>query len=272
MLQVFGVNGASFNGWTGDLTGPSKLASLVLNGNKTVTASFTGNAVDRSNLVKNGDFANGTSDWNLAINNNAKATEAVTNGVHTVTIQTPGSEAWHIQFTQTGISLKQNENYVLSFTASAQSNTAIIANIGMPASPYTSYSKEQTIDLTSASKTYTFNFTMTEASTADARMEFNSGKASGAWMIDDISLTVALKLPVAQPAPRINVSGELPGISPDSRVSIAWYDHSGRLLRSTSGDYGILKNAPLPRHCASCIMVVRTDKKQLIKKIISIGK
>jgi hypothetical protein len=274
-LAVFGVNGASFNGWGGALSGSGRLVTLVMDGNKTVTASFTGNNLSPPvNLVKNGDFSDNANNWDLGTFNNAKATGNVDDGAYKLTIETPGTETWHIQFLQGGISLKQNEDYILTFTASSQANTSIIVNVGMAADPFTSYSQERTIELTPTEKTYEVKFTMKEASTANARLEFNSGKANGAWRIDDISLSVsvALILQAAAPAPFFNVHDAFARISRNKRASISWYDHAGRLLHSFSGDYGILTREPVPQRSGSFIAVIRIDDRQFVKKIFNFRK
>jgi hypothetical protein len=274
-LKAIGANGGTFNEWGGGaLSGGNKLVTLLMDGNKTVTASFTGNnLVIPVNLIKNGDFADGTNNWNFATYNNAKATGTVVNGAYNLTIQTTGTEFWHIQLLQEGISLKQNENYVLTFTASSQSNTSIVANIGMSADPYTSYSHEDTITLTPTKKTYEVPFTMNAATTASARLEFNSGKASGAWYLDDISLAVALKLShVVSPEPFFNFQDACVKTSRGKRVSVSWYDHAGRLLNSFSGDYSILTCVQVPQHSGSLIMVVRIGDRQFVKKILNIRK
>jgi hypothetical protein len=274
-LQPVGANGGTFTGWGGALLGTgTKVATLVMNGDKAVTASFTGNNLEPSvNAVKNGDFSEGTNNWTLATYNSAQASGTVADGAYKLSIGTTGSEAWHIQLTQGGISLKQNVNYILSFTASSQANTSVVVNVGMAASPYTSYSQEQTIQLTPAKKTYEIKFTMTAATTADARLEFNSGKASGAWYLDDVSISVALELSrVIAPKPLINAFDALAGTAKGKRVSISWYDHAGRLLNSVSGGDGMLSRCPAPRHYSGLIAMIRIGDRQFVKKIVTIGK
>jgi hypothetical protein len=273
-LQAFVANDASFSGWGGALSGSLMHMTLLMDGNKTVSASFSGKNLDPAvNLVKNGDFSDGTNNWNLNLYNNAKATGNVVSGAYQLSIQTPGSEGWHIQFLQGGISLNQSQNYVLTFTASSQSNTSIVVNIGMSAEPYTSYSHEDTISLTPTKKTYEIPFTMNAASTTDARLEFNSGKASGALTLDDVSLSVPRKLSrVIAPSPFLGGYDAFARASRGQRASVSWYDHAGRLLSSTSGDCGILVRQPVPQRTGGLIMVVRIGDRQFVKKILNIRK
>ncbi len=236
-LQAFTVNGSSFLGWSGALSGTATIATLIMDSDKTVTASFTGNNITIVNLVKNGDFSEGATNWNMGTYEGARASGAVSDGAYKITIEGQGSEPWHIQFSQTGIKLKQNEKYKFSFTAYAQCNTSIIANIGMSAEPYKSYCGEKTIELTTTKKTYEFEFTMTEPTTDNARVEFNSGRAACSWQIDDISVAVALQLKISdnQAIPD-KLNSEIHHTYRYRNASISFYDCSGRLIGFSEGD------------------------------------
>ncbi len=271
-LQAYVANGSTFNGWSGALTGKDLYTSLVMNENKTVTAAFTGNTIVIANLVKNGNFSNGTSDnWNLGAYNNTKGNGTVADGAYKLAIETAGTEPWHIQFIQGGISLTKDEDYILSFTAWSQSNTSIIANIGMAAEPYTTYSQERTVELTTTKKTFEIKFTMQGASTTDARLEFNCGKATGTLQIDDISLAVAIEL---NTLPRKSIPTRLDAglLSGNERVSVSWYDHAGRLLQHASGDYTSLMKTDVLHHPGSYIAVIRIGDRQFVKRTVNVGK
>ncbi|MBN1309567.1 MAG: carbohydrate binding domain-containing protein [Chitinispirillaceae bacterium] len=270
-LEAFVVDNAAFTGWGGALSGTAPQATLIMNGNKTVTAAFTGNTISLTNLVKNGDFSDGTAHWTFGAYNSARGAGAAVDGGYAITIETAGTEAWHIQLYQGGISLKQNEKYELSFTASSQSNTSINVNIGMGAEPYTSYSQEKTVDLTPAKTRHAIAFTMKAASTADARLEFNCGKAASGLRIDDISLTVAVELGAYAPAPFFGTR-EAVGIAADRRVSLSWYDHAGRLLQHAAGEYGSLLRHNAIRRPGSYIAVIALDGRKLVKRTVIIGK
>jgi hypothetical protein len=272
-VQAFPVNGASFTSWSGALSGNSRLATLFMNGDKTVTAAFTGNAVVLTNLLKNGDFSDGANNWSFGTSNNAKGTGAAADGVYKISIEAAGTEAWHIQLLQGAISLKQNEKYVLSFSASSQSNTDIVANVGMGADPYTSYSQERTISLTPTKTTYKIEFTMKEASTSNARVDFNCGKASSGLQLDDVSLTVAIEIGTINPRPLFGQK-VAPDIAGNQKITITWFDHAGRMVKHSSGDYSTLMqqkhSTPGPRGCF--IEVMNIDGRKLVKRIIVTGK
>jgi hypothetical protein len=271
-LKAFVAEGASFTGWGGALSGNATPTTLLMNGDKAVTAAFTGNNLVFTNLLKNGDFSDGTNNWTLGAYNNAKATGSVAEGSYKVEIQTVGTENWHIQLLQENISLKQNEKYILKFSAISQSNSSVVVNVGMGASPYTSYSQEKTITLTPTKTTYSVEFTMNAASTTGARVEFDCGKATSGFLIDDVSLTVAVTIGTLAPFP---VFRETPveNFTGNQRITITCYDHAGRALRQSTGDYGsLMRQRWLLPHQGSYVAVIQAGSRKLAKKTIAIGK
>ncbi len=109
-LSIGLVGDGTFTGWGGALSGSDPAAVLTMNGNKTVTASFTGSDVEPSvNLVTNGDFADGETGWSFGAYENGKATGAIEGGLFKIATQSAGTEDWHIQLMQDGISLVKGE-------------------------------------------------------------------------------------------------------------------------------------------------------------------
>jgi hypothetical protein len=261
--------GASFIGWSGGLSGSASPATLVISGNAEVLASFYGGPV-AGNLVKNGDFTTNGDSWGLGVYDAAKATGGQSSGKYKVTAQTVGAAEWNIQLSQTGIKLEQGKNYVLSFKASAQSVTTLQVNIGMSADPYTSYSQLQTVSLATHDSVYSIPFTMSASSTNDARLEFNGGKTSGTWSIDDIVLidpsTVGVResgrFSIHQPAIPLTLIG------PNDAVTVTIYDHAGRVVRQATGRYGEVAPMVLKQKTGMYLMTVKASAKRFVKKII----
>ncbi len=272
-LEIRLVNGATFNGWSGDASGKEYAIALVMDGNKTIAAAFSGEDLKPAvNLVKNGDFSSGTGNWDLGVYDNARANGSVENGAYKISISSPGGENWNIQLTQGGIVLQKNEHYILSFKASAQSTATIIANVGMSADPWTSYSTEKEITLTTEAKTYTIPFTMNAESTSDARIEFNSGTCSSTWQIDDIKLEVEMTIEVKESRPFPDNTGVAGVIDADDEVSVTWYDHSGRLLGKKSGTYGMIGRRHYLRQAGSCIAVIRGSGHTVVRRVITLSR
>ncbi|RCX18585.1 S-layer family protein [Fontibacillus phaseoli] len=105
------------------------------------------------NLLKNGDFSNGTSEWTVW--SEAGSTLAVNAGAAVITIPSRGPQGWSTQFYQEGIPLQAGKTYELSFKASASVDRPIVLE-------YTDTSiapKQVDFTLSTTSATYTTTFT-----------------------------------------------------------------------------------------------------------------
>lgn len=184
-------SGYQLSGWSGACSG-NGTCTIAMDANKSVGATFAPQSTPpTSNMLINGDFANGANSWNLGVYGGS-ASGSVVGGEYATTIKTAGSQAWHVQFTQGGVKLEQGKTYTLSFKALAAANRTVEANIGMSASPYSSYMGAFGAALTTTSQTFTKTFKMTQATTTSARVEFNSGLAATNWVLDDVKLVEAV--------------------------------------------------------------------------------
>jgi mannose/cellobiose epimerase-like protein (N-acyl-D-glucosamine 2-epimerase family) len=169
----------------------------------TIFASFV---CAQTELVKNGSFSSGTTNWNLG-QYGGSSSGSVTGGEYRIIVATAGSENWHVQFTQSALQLVMGKTYVFSFDAykgSQNSGTqSMQINVGQSSSPYASYfgSQNQMVTLTTSKIHYTFTFAMTSTSDNNARVEFNCGKSTGSFYFDNVSLQ---EISVNQP--RLSVS------------------------------------------------------------------
>ncbi|MBN1578650.1 MAG: carbohydrate binding domain-containing protein [Chitinispirillaceae bacterium] len=270
-FKAYTVNGSTFNCWSGALSGTSQVSTLVMSGNMTVTASFSGTTISLTNLAENGDFSDGASGWTFGVYETAKAEGGVTDGKFKLSLQNAGTEEWHIQLMQEGIGLKKGVRYVFSFNASSASNTTIKATVGMGKDPYTAY-LQKIVGLSSTDEVFEYTFTMSKDPTESDRIVFDAGKATASWEIDDISLTEYVQLDSITSAAKPRLLMTIPGLTPDQRVSLSWYDHAGRLLQHTSGDYGSLMRQKYIQRPGSFIAVLNVNGRKLVKRTIAIGK
>ncbi|MFP4165303.1 MAG: cellulase family glycosylhydrolase [Chitinispirillaceae bacterium] len=178
--------GWTFLGWSGDLSGVENPAQITMDAEKSIVANFSQQGSNSANLVNNGDFENGDTDWNFMASG-AQAEGSVTDGEYVTDISSAGSEDWNVQFTQ-NVSLEQDKIYRISFKARAQSPRSIEINVGMDGDDYTSYMGATQVQLSTEMDTHMQTFTMNSPSDADARVEFNSGSESGTWYLDDVVL------------------------------------------------------------------------------------
>lgn len=181
-------SGYQLSGWTGACSGTGS-CSVVMDGNKSVGASFAQQTTTppTSNKLVNGDFSNGANSWTLGVYGGS-ASGSVANGEYVTNIKKAGTQAWHVQFTQGNVKLEQGKTYTLSFKARAAANRTVEANLGMSASPYSSYMGAFNVALTTTMQTFTKTFTMTQPTTSSARVEFNSGLSNVKWVLDDVKL------------------------------------------------------------------------------------
>lgn len=70
-------------------------------------------------MIKNGSFADGMTDWISAITAPGEATAAFENGMATYEITNVGEADWNIQLKQEGITLEEGCSYILKFKASS---------------------------------------------------------------------------------------------------------------------------------------------------------
>lgn len=160
--------------------------------------------------IRNGTFAAGSSDWQFNVWGGA-ATGSVTNGEYTAKVTTVATNAHSIQLVQPGLVLEKGKTYRVSFTGYASAARDLLVNLGMAQDPWTSYlSPVKSFSLSTAPKTYTFDFTMEAATDTNARFEFHFGLQTPQVFIDDVSLKLveapSIKAPpIASPqlTPRI---------------------------------------------------------------------
>ncbi len=103
-----------------------------------------------------------------------------------VMITKPGTQTYSHQLIQ-NVSLAQGGRYQVSFDASSEAERKMVVKVGGGAERgYTKYSNEESIDLTTTVKPYTFTFDMTGETDLAARLEFNLGLAQAGVKIGNV--------------------------------------------------------------------------------------
>ena len=183
-LTAVPQDGYVFRRWTGALTGQNNPATITMNSNRTVSASF-GLPGD---LITNGEFSSAAG-WGLYIHTEAgaAATGSAADGEYAISITDGGTEEWNVQLHQSGIPLEQGRSYVVSFEARAASPRDIVVNVGQADDPWDSYGTDE-FSLTDQRASYSFEFTMAEVFDDNARIEFNCGIESADVFISNVSM------------------------------------------------------------------------------------
>jgi beta-glucanase (GH16 family) len=127
------------------------------------------------NQIRNADFFESDSGWNFVTHGSAQANSTVINGEYRVSIVNGGNDGWDIHLGQFPLNIENGKKYTITFDAYAASPRTILALVGMNAEPWTLYSGDQIISLTTEKQTYSYSFIMSDPSDNQSRFGFDLG-------------------------------------------------------------------------------------------------
>lgn len=149
------------------------------------------------NMLSNGDFSGpDIIPWNCENHDTAKA--AVTPGAFgpegrsgvKIIISKTGSQSWHVQFNQAGLSVKKDLPYSLGLKARADRERTISVAVNMAHAPWQGLGFQTDIVLSKEWKEYRFPGFLLHTSDPEARLNFgNMGSETGTVWIADVSLS-----------------------------------------------------------------------------------
>ena len=164
-----------------------------------LSAAWNNGMVDRSSSdqIREGGFENAAVSANWTMEKNGSAVQAsmvndVTNpykenfSAKVTVSQTDGTD-WHLQFKQTGLTIRKDSVYVITFAARSDSIRSIPVFTSKETSPYTWYGGI-TVQLTPQWKQFSFTIRASETMLSDVRLSFVIGGHTGTYWFDDISL------------------------------------------------------------------------------------
>ncbi len=150
-----------------------------------------------SEMLTNGRFQTGfLNPWNVEFHSPAtgNATVETGTGPHNyncakITVTTPGTEGWNIQFNHPNLVLNTGTPYTLTFYAKASEPKTINVAVMMAHSPWSNLGFSTYINLTTNWQAFTFVFAPSQSDT-NARINFgNMGLATGvSFYFTDVSL------------------------------------------------------------------------------------
>lgn len=136
------------------------------------------------NYVNNGNFAvsedlSDEQDWSFLNALEGEASAAIKKEQQEILIQTAkeGTADYSVQLVQPNLPMKKGGVYRVSFDAYASESRTMKTGISAPDRGYRRYLEDTVVELTPDKKTYTYEFTMTDADDANGRLEFNMGAA-----------------------------------------------------------------------------------------------
>ena len=125
-------------------------------------------------LIKNGTFDNGLTDWGMYKEGGA-GEMSVVDGALLTDIQNAGKKEWAVQPYQDGILLTENSKYRISIDLWSTVQRDVKVRIQQNGGTYTGYLEEQ-VTITPTPTTYTFEFNMYYASDPASRLVLNFGQ------------------------------------------------------------------------------------------------
>jgi len=140
------------------------------------------------NMIKNGDFSQGTSSWALTNSGTASSTWSILYGTADIHPVSPGTALSSIQFWQAGLGLIQGRQYVLQFDAWSSSARYIQAIVAQSASPNQNYSGNPSSYLTPLRNHFRYVFTMGATSDFNASLFFDLGGSGSDVYLTNVSL------------------------------------------------------------------------------------
>jgi endoglucanase len=142
------------------------------------------------NMLFNGNFNFGKTNWSTYIQSPASATFNVTGGKAVVTISNGSNTDYHVQLMAFGLNMVKGKTYRIEFNAYASKTRSANVSIAKNGSPYTSYFFK-TIDLGITDKKYSYQFTMQNETDNMARFLLNLGANTGTIYVGNVFITEA---------------------------------------------------------------------------------
>jgi len=131
------------------------------------------------NMLFNGDFQYGKSNWSMYVNSSASANYNVSNNECKVTITSGGTENWHVELMNNSFKIENGKKYHIEFETRADKNRNIEVSIGQNSSPYNSYFGKQLVPVSTIKTKFVYEFTMQSPTDPSARFLFDLGKNTG---------------------------------------------------------------------------------------------
>lgn len=139
------------------------------------------------NMVRNGDFGEGSNAWFFAVNGSAAAQWEVHKGIAQFAITEGGTSSTSIELFQLGPTLIQGGQYVLQFEAWAEQSRYMQAQLVQNGSPFIDYSMLAASLLTPTPTRYRYVFTMQQPSASPVNLLFELGGPSGKVFLTGVS-------------------------------------------------------------------------------------
>jgi hypothetical protein len=204
-LAAIPDSGSVFSGWSGAVTSTNSAIDVSLDSDKVLNAKFD-LSQPCGNMLKNGEFSDGASDWLFWTLSPAAAIGTIQNGEFVVTYTHGGDQLWHVQLVQWGLLFENGRTYHVFYDAYASADKIINIWAGKVSDPWTSYSGSHLDTITTIKTRYNFPFTMNNSTDPIGRLAFDVGLSTPGLHLDNVVLikqthvTFTVQVPGSTPA------------------------------------------------------------------------
>jgi len=145
-------------------------------------------------LLTNGDFAEGTQQWNFEQNNGAKMEVSTGDGPEAgqsalvVRTLAKGQEAWNLQVHQIGLTLEDEQTYTLSFQAKADTERTVNVGARLDQAPWSFAGLQANPTLTTQWQQFDLGFHARGTLPEHVRISFNLNNELGEFHFANVSL------------------------------------------------------------------------------------
>jgi len=186
-LEAIAKNYSIFAGWSGSGTSTYPIINITLDDDKNVNVAFNLGPF-YTNLLKNGEFSDGASNWWFGGWPPAEATGSVQNGEYYMVCPIGGDNVWQIQLIQTGVVIENGSTYDVLYDAYASANRFINPWVGKDGPPWSVYGGSHTDTVSTTKRRYDYTFKMTYPSDPASRLLFDLGHSTTSLYMDNIVL------------------------------------------------------------------------------------
>lgn len=148
------------------------------------------------NYINNGNFQtvedlSDEKDWIFLTALGGEATAEIKDGKLSVYTAKEGTVDYSVQLVQPDIPMKKGATYKVAFDAYADEARTMKVDVSAPDRGYKRYLADTTVELTTAKKTYEYEFKMEDKDDANGRLEYNMGAAgsTASIHISNVSIT-----------------------------------------------------------------------------------
>ena len=132
------------------------------------------------NYIVNGDFAKNEDlvkdeGWAFKTAQNGEATATIADNKVTIKTANAGDVDYSVQIVQNNLPMEKDASYQLSFDAASTEARRIKVAIQGPDQGWIAYMPQETVEIGTEKKTYTYNFTVRQSSDPNGRLDFNLG-------------------------------------------------------------------------------------------------